>query len=190
MVIKSGGRMKLLLGISGGIAAYKSLELTRLCRRAGWSVKVVMTEAAQAFVTPLSFQALSGQPVASELLFPDSEAAMSHIELARWADLVLIAPASANIIAKIAAGLADDLLSTLCLASAVPLMLAPAMNQQMWSSSITQENIEKLKRHGVFILPVGIGDQACGEVGPGRMLEASEIFAALETWQASHDHAR
>jgi phosphopantothenoylcysteine decarboxylase/phosphopantothenate--cysteine ligase len=134
-----------------------------------------MTRSATEFVTPLTFQALSGKPVHTELLDLDAESAMGHIELARWADLILIAPASANFIARVANGFADDLLSTLCLATEAPVNLAPAMNQQMWLNSATQENLEKLKTRGVGIIGPAEGEQACGESGPGRMLEAEEI---------------
>ncbi|MBL1142157.1 MAG: bifunctional phosphopantothenoylcysteine decarboxylase/phosphopantothenate--cysteine ligase CoaBC [Proteobacteria bacterium] len=166
---------RILLGVTGGIAAYKSAVLLRLLRNHGADVRVVMTHGAMEFVTPLTFQALSGKPVHTELLDLEAESAMGHIELARWADLVLIAPTSANVMAKIANGVADDLLSTLCLATDVPLMLAPAMNQQMWLNSVTQENLEKLKNRGLGILGPAEGEQACGENGPGRMLEAEEI---------------
>lgn len=166
---------RILLGVTGGIAAYKSAVLLRLLRRYGADVRVVMTQGAREFVTPLTFQALSGKPVHTELLDLDTEAAMGHIELARWADLILIAPASANFIARFANGLADDLLSTLCLATSAPILLAPAMNQQMWLNSATQENLEKIKGRAVGILGPAEGEQACGENGPGRMLEAEVI---------------
>lgn len=166
---------RILLGVTGGIAAYKSAVLLRLLRSQGADVRVVMTHGAMEFVTPLTFQALSGKPVHTELLDLDAESAMGHIELARWADLILIAPASANFIARYANGFADDLLSTLCLATDAPVMLAPAMNQQMWLNSATQENLEKLKSRAIDIIGPATGDQACGENGPGRMLEAEEI---------------
>ena len=166
---------RILLGVTGGIAAYKSAVLLRLLRTHGADVRVVMTQGAREFVTPLTFQALSGKPVHTELLDLEAESAMGHIELARWADLILIAPASANFIARFSNGFADDLLSTLCLATNAPVLLAPAMNQQMWLNSATQENIEKLKARGVGILGPAEGEQACGENGPGRMLEAEEI---------------
>lgn len=166
---------RILLGVTGGIAAYKAAVLLRLLRNQGADVRVVMTQAACEFVTPLTFQALSGKPVHTELLDLEAEAAMGHIELARWADLVLVAPASANFIARFANGFADDLLSTLCLATNAPVLLAPAMNQQMWLNSATQENLEKVKTRGVGILGPAEGEQACGENGPGRMLEAEEI---------------
>ena len=170
---------RILLGVTGGIAAYKSAELTRRLRAEGAEVKVVMTPAAQAFITPLTLQALSGHPVHVELLDHETEAAMSHIALARWADRIVAAPASANFIARLSHGLADDLLSTLCLASAAPLLLAPAMNQQMWLNSATQENVQRLQTRGAVLLGPAAGSQACGETGPGRMAEPDEIVRAL-----------
>ena len=170
---------RILLGVTGGIAAYKSAELTRRLRAEGAEVKVVMTPAAQAFITPLTLQALSGHPVHVELLDHETEAAMSHIALARWADRIVAAPASANFIARLSHGLADDLLSTLCLASAAPLLLAPAMNQQMWLNSATQENVRRLQTRGAVLLGPAAGSQACGETGPGRMAEPDEIVRAL-----------
>ena len=170
---------RILLGVTGGIAAYKSAELTRRLRAEGAEVKVVMTPAAQAFITPLTLQALSGHPVHVELLDHETEAAMSHIALARWADRIVAAPASANFIARLSHGLADDLLSTLCLASAAPLLLAPAMNQQMWLNSATQENVRRLQTRGAILLGPAAGSQACGETGPGRMAEPDDIVRAL-----------
>ncbi len=167
--------MNILLGVSGGIAAYKSADLVRRLRERGCEVQVVMTQGAQQFVTPLTFQAVSGRPVRSSLLDPAAEAAMGHIELARWADRILIAPATADVIGRLAAGLADDLLTTLCLASTAPLALAPAMNQQMWQAQAVQDNVATLQNRGVEIFGPGSGDQACGEVGPGRMLEPLEL---------------
>lgn len=166
---------RILLGITGGIAAYKAAVLLRLLRQHGAEVRVVMTPNACEFITPLTLQALSGKPVHTELLDLETESAMGHIDLARWADLVLIAPASANFIARYSNGFAEDLLSTLCLATSSPVMLAPAMNQQMWLNSATQENIEKIKARGIAVIGPAEGDQACGENGPGRMLEAEEI---------------
>jgi len=166
----------ILLGISGGIAAYKSAVLARLLIKAGANVKVVMTQGGQAFVTPLTFQALTGEPVRTELLDPEHEAAMGHIELARWADLILIAPASANTIARIALGRADDLLSTLCLAAKSPIAVAPAMNQQMWAQPTTTENIATLKKNGTLLLGPDAGDQACGDIGLGRMREPEDLL--------------
>ena len=170
----------ILLGISGGIAAYKSAELVRLLRKAGAEVRVVMTQAATQFIVPLTFQALSGYPVATELLDTDTENAMGHITLARWADVFIIAPATANIIAKCSHGLADDLLSTLYLAATCPVYIAPAMNQAMWSKAVVQENIQKLKRHGVHVIGPEAGDQACGETGLGRMAEPVAICGHIE----------
>ena len=170
---------QVLLGVSGGIAAYKAAELTRRLRAAGAEVRVVMTRAAQAFVAPLTFQALSGNPVRLDLLDPAAEAGMDHIELARWADLVLVAPASADLMARLAAGMADDLLTTLSLATAAPLVLAPAMNQHMWRHPATQANARLLVERGVRLLGPASGEQACGEIGPGRMLEPAAIVQAL-----------
>jgi phosphopantothenoylcysteine decarboxylase/phosphopantothenate--cysteine ligase len=171
---------RILLGVTGGIAAYKSAELVRRLREKGAEVQVVMTRAACEFVTPLTFQALSGRPVYTRLLDHDAEAGMGHISLARWSDVILIAPASANFLARLAHGLADDLLSTLCLAADVPLLAAPAMNHQMWLAAATRDNVNTLAGRGVAILGPGEGDQACGETGPGRMLEPAELVAAVE----------
>ena len=165
----------ILLGITGGIAAYKSAELVRGLRTAGATVRVVMTEAATRFITPLTLQALSGHPVRMALFDPAAEAAMDHIELARWADAVLVAPASANFIAKLAHGHADDLLSTLCLASTAPCALAPAMNHVMWTNAATAANVQLLRVRGVHIYGPAAGDLACGESGPGRMLEPAQL---------------
>lgn len=162
---------RILLGVTGGIAAYKSALLLRGLVQAGAEVRVVMTASAQAFVTPLTFQALCGRPVSTELLDPTQEAAMDHISLARWADLVLVAPATANFIARLAHGFASDLLSTLCLATTAPIALAPAMNQGMWLNAATQANVETLTGRGCLLWGPGEGEQACGESGPGRMLE-------------------
>jgi phosphopantothenoylcysteine decarboxylase/phosphopantothenate--cysteine ligase len=169
-----------LLGVSGGIAAYKSPDLVRRLRERGHEVCVVMTRAAQDFITPLSLQAVSGQAVHTTLLDQRAEAAMGHIELARWADVVLIAPASADIIARLAHGLADDLLSTLCLATDASIVLAPAMNRRMWAAAATQANVNTLRARGVRLLGPGSGDQACGETGEGRMLEPAELAADLD----------
>ena len=166
---------RILLGITGGIAAYKSADLARRLRDAGAEVRVVMTQAACEFITPLTMQAVSGHPVGVHLLDADSEHGMGHIELARWADLVLVAPASANFLAKINQGRADDLLSATCLATNAPLAVAPAMNQQMWANPATQRNAFGLKQLGVKVFGPGTGDQACGETGPGRMLEPMEL---------------
>ena len=169
---------RILLGVSGGIAAYKSAELIRHLQVAGADVRVVMTRAAQEFITPLTLQALSGNPVHHSLLDPESEAAMGHIELARWADLILIAPASADVIARLAAGAGNDLLTTVCLASKAPLALAPAMNQAMYRHSATQANLTLLTERKLHIFGPSSGVQACGDVGPGRMLEADELVSA------------
>jgi len=171
--------LRVVLGVSGGIAAYKAAELTRRLRDAGAHVQVVLTENAARFITPLTFQALSGQPVRAGLWDEAAEAAMGHIELARWAQRIVIAPASADLIARLAHGLADDLLTTLCLASAAPLALAPAMNQQMWGHAATQANLALLRSRGVDVLGPDAGSQACGEFGAGRLLEAEHIVAAL-----------
>ena len=170
---------RVILGISGGIAAYKSAELVRRLRDQGTEVQVVMTRAACEFITPLTMQALSGRPVFTELLDHDSEAGMGHIELARWADVILVAPSSANFLARLNAGQADDLLSALCLAAAIPILVAPAMNQQMWLNPATQANVTSLRSRGIRIAGPGVGDQACGETGPGRMLEVPELMAAV-----------
>lgn len=173
--------MKILLGITGGIAAYKTPELVRCLTARHADVQCVMTDSAKAFTTPLTLQALSGRPVRDTLFDTDAEAAMSHIELARWADHILIAPASANCIAKLAHGLADDLLSTLCLATTAPISIAPAMNQQMWHNPITQSNVQTLVNVGVDIIGPASGEQACGEVGLGRMCEPVELADAILT---------
>ena len=170
---------RVVVGVTGGIAAYKSAELVRRLREAGAEVRVVMTAAATQFITPLTMQALSGQAVHLHLLDSAAENAMGHIELARWADVIVVAPASANMMAKLANGLADDLLSTLCLASQAPLFLAPAMNHVMWGQAATQANRRMLEERGVRMLGPAEGDQACGETGPGRMVEPAEIAAAL-----------
>lgn len=172
---------QILLGVTGGIAAYKSAELVRAIRRQGASVKVVMTPGALEFITPLTMQALSGNQVHTELLDADAEAAMGHIELARWADIVLIAPATADFLAKLVQGIGGDLLTTVCLASRSPICVAPAMNQAMWANAATQENLTKLIDRGVSVFGPGQGEQACGDVGMGRMLdpvELSELLAA------------
>lgn len=170
---------KILLGVTGGIAAYKCAELVRLLRKAGAQVVVVMTEAATRFVTPLTFQALSGNPVAVDAWNPDQGNGMHHIDLTRTADLMVIAPASADFIAKVAQGRADDLLSTLVLARDCPLAVAPAMNRQMWANPATQRNMQVLAQDGVGIWGPAIGEQACGETGEGRMLEACELAEAV-----------
>lgn len=171
---------KILIGITGGIAAYKTIELIRLLKTAGAEVRVAMTPAAEAFVTPLTLQAISGNAVSASLLDPQAELAMGHIELAKWADLVVIAPATADFIARLRIGMGNDLLSTICLATASPILLAPAMNQQMYKRSIVQENLQSLTEQGVSIIGPNAGFQACGDVGKGRMSEPSEIFQAIE----------
>jgi phosphopantothenoylcysteine decarboxylase/phosphopantothenate--cysteine ligase len=170
---------RILLGVSGGIAAYKSAELVRLFRKRDVEVRVVMTASAIQFVSPLTFQALSGNAVHTGLLDAESENAMDHISLARWADAMIIAPATANVIAKLSHGLADDLLTTLYLAETAPVYIAPAMNQAMWAKPVVQGNIDALKRHGVRIIGPEPGEQACGETGLGRMSEPSDICARL-----------
>ena len=171
---------KLLLGLTGGIAAYKAAELTRLLVRRGADVRVVMTDAATRFITPTTLQALSGQAVWTDLWDSRVPDAMGHIELSRDRDLIAIAPASADFIAKVASGLADDLLSSLCLARRCPLLLAPAMNVEMWQNAATARNVARLREDGVLIAGPAVGDQACGEVGAGRMLEPAEIAAEIE----------
>jgi phosphopantothenoylcysteine decarboxylase/phosphopantothenate--cysteine ligase len=170
---------RVLLGVTGGIAAYKSPELVRRLVERGCEVQVVMTAGARRFVTPLTFEAVSGRRVRDDLWDPAAEASMGHIELARWADVVVVAPASAHFMAELAAGLAGDLLTTLCLATTAPVVLAPAMNQAMWANTATQANRALLESRGVRLLGPAEGDQACGEVGPGRMLEPLAIASAL-----------
>ena len=179
----------ILLAVSGGIAAYKAAELVRQLRKQGADVRVVMTQSALQFVSPLTFQALSGNPVHSELLDVDQENAMNHISLARWADLLIVAPATANSIAKFSHGLADDLLSTLYLAATCPVYIAPAMNQAMWNKPVTQQNIAKLKSFGVNVIGPNQGDQACGESGFGRMAEPSEICDILSSGSGAESTA-
>ncbi|WP_024851918.1 bifunctional phosphopantothenoylcysteine decarboxylase/phosphopantothenate--cysteine ligase CoaBC [Hydrogenovibrio kuenenii] len=177
--------MNILLGVTGGIAAYKSLELVRLFVKAGHDVQVVMTSGAKEFIQPLSFQALSGHPVRDSLFDANQEAGMGHIELARWPDVIVIAPASAETLAKLRMGRADDLLTTLCLATDRPILLAPAMNRLMWQNAATQENLEMLANRGFEIMKPGSGEQACGEVGEGRLPEPADIFSATESLVAS-----
>ncbi|WP_018864640.1 MULTISPECIES: bifunctional phosphopantothenoylcysteine decarboxylase/phosphopantothenate--cysteine ligase CoaBC [Thioalkalivibrio] len=175
---------RILIGVSGGIAAYKACELVRELKRAGCEVRVVMTAGARAFVTPLTFQALSGAPVRTELLDAEAESGMDHIALARWADRVVVAPASASLMARYAQGLADDLLSTLLLATTAPVALAPAMNHRMWTHPATQANVTTLIERGVTLIGPDRGDQACGEQGEGRMREPAAI--ARELLQPAH----
>ncbi|MFH4886266.1 bifunctional phosphopantothenoylcysteine decarboxylase/phosphopantothenate--cysteine ligase CoaBC [Vibrio alginolyticus] len=171
---------KILLGISGGIAAYKCAELTRRLIERGAQVQVVMTKAAKEFITPLTMQAVSGRPVSDSLLDPAAEASMGHIELAKWADLVLLAPATADLIARMSAGMGNDLLTTLVLATDSPVAVSPAMNQQMYRNIATQENIATLARRGMYIWGPAAGEQACGDVGPGRMLEPMQLVHLCE----------
>ncbi len=169
----------IVLGITGGIAAYKSAELVRRLVDHGAEVQVVMTDAAKAFIAPLTLQALSGRPVRDTLLDPSAESGMGHIEIARWADHLVVAPASADFIARLAGGMASDLLATVCLATSAPIALAPAMNQGMWRKSATQRNLATLKADGITMLGPNSGEQACGDVGPGRMVEPAEIISHL-----------
>jgi phosphopantothenoylcysteine decarboxylase/phosphopantothenate--cysteine ligase len=173
---------KILLGISGGIAAYKCAELTRRLSERGAQVQVVMTKAAKEFITPLTMQAVSGRPVSDSLLDPAAEASMGHIELAKWADLVLLAPATADLIARTSAGMGNDLLTTLLLATEAPIAIAPAMNQQMYRNIATQENLSTLRRRGMLIWGPASGEQACGDVGLGRMLEPMDLVARCEQY--------
>lgn len=180
---------RILLGISGGIAAYKTPILVRDLRARGAEVIPVMTQSAARFVTAASLQAVSGERVRDDLWDEEAEAAMGHIELARWADAVLIAPATAHVMARLAAGAADDLLTTVCLATAAPVFVAPAMNRQMWEHPAVQRNVTRLEADGLYILGPGEGDQACGETGPGRMLEPGELADAMEAHFAGPDTA-
>lgn len=176
---------RILLGVTGGIAAYKSAELVRLLKKSGLEVRVVMTRGAEAFMAPLTFQALSGEPVRTSLLDPEAEAGMGHIELAKWADLIVVAPASADFIARLANGMADDLLTTLCCATEAPIALAPAMNQAMWSNHRTRRNLELLAADPqIQLWGPDQGSQACGDVGPGRMLEPSALFGLIVDTQS------
>ncbi|MPV86302.1 bifunctional phosphopantothenoylcysteine decarboxylase/phosphopantothenate--cysteine ligase CoaBC [Ostreibacterium oceani] len=167
---------KILIGVTGSIAAYKVAELIRLLTQSGHEVRVVMTASATQFITPLTLQVLSGHKVRTALFDIDQEGEIDHISLARWADCILIAPCTANFIAKLTTGMADDLLSTLCLATQSPITLAPAMNQAMWHHPVTQANINQLTQHGIQIIAPASGEQACGEIGPGRMAEPTDIF--------------
>ncbi len=186
--MKDETRKHILLGVTGGIAAYKSPDLVRRLAEQGADVQVAMTSAAQQFVTPMTFQAVSGRPVRTDLWDAAAEAAMGHIELARWADLVLVAPASADFLARLAHGQADDLLTTLCLATDAPIAVAPAMNRLMWANPATQANVATLKSRGVRVFGPGEGDQACGEVGPGRMLEPLQLAElAMELFVESRE---
>ncbi|MBK9673823.1 MAG: bifunctional phosphopantothenoylcysteine decarboxylase/phosphopantothenate--cysteine ligase CoaBC [Betaproteobacteria bacterium] len=179
MITPAPSLTRIVLGLTGGIAAYKACELVRLFVKAGVRVDVVMTAGACRFVTPMTLQALSGRPVLTDLWTSGADNGMGHIDLSRGADAIVIAPASADFLAKLAQGHADDLLSTLCAARACPLLVAPAMNRQMWGNAANQRNVARLAADGVAILGPACGDQACGETGDGRMLEAEEIFAAV-----------
>lgn len=172
----------IVLGVSGGIAAYKAPELVRRLRDRGAEVRVVMTEAAKAFITPLSLQAVSGYPVSDDLLDPAAEAAMGHIELGKWADLVILAPATADLIARVTAGMANDLVTTICLATPAPIAIVPAMNQQMYRALSTQHNLQVLAERGLLIWGPDSGSQACGDVGPGRMLDPLIIVDEAVNW--------
>ena len=172
----------ILLGITGGIAAYKCPDLVRHLKKAGAQVRVVLTESASHFVAPMTLQAVSGNAVSKELFDPTAELSMSHIELAKWADLVLIAPATANIIAKMANGIADDLLSTMCLATPAKIVIAPAMNQQMYKAAATQQNLAILESRNTLILGPDEGFQACGDIGPGRMVEPTTIVESINNY--------
>lgn len=177
---------RILIGISGGIAAYKSAELVRRLTERQAQVRVVMTDSAKAFITPLTLQAVSGAPVSDTLLDPAAEAGMGHIELAKWAQLIVVAPASANTLARLASGLADDLLSTLCLASPAQLAVAPAMNQQMYAHPATQDNLAVLAQRNTLVWGPGQGAQACGDIGSGRMLEPMELVGLIEDYFTPH----
>ncbi|WP_367274787.1 bifunctional phosphopantothenoylcysteine decarboxylase/phosphopantothenate--cysteine ligase CoaBC [uncultured Gilliamella sp.] len=172
----------ILLGITGGIAAYKCPDLVRHLKKAGAQVRVVLTESASHFVAPMTLQAVSGNAVSKELFDPTAELSMSHIELAKWADLVLIAPATANIIAKMANGIADDLLSTMCLATPAKIVIAPAMNQQMYKAAATQQNLATLESRNILVLGPDEGFQACGDIGPGRMVEPTTIVESINNY--------
>lgn len=183
---RPGENRHVLLGVTGGIAAYKACEVVRRLRDADADVRVVMTEGAERFVTPLTFQALSGQPVRSGLWDAAAEMGMGHLELARWADAILIAPASADMLARLAHGFADDLLSTLCLAATAPVAVAPAMNHRMWLHPATQANVATLRERGVAVLGPANGPLAEGESGPGRMLEPQQLVQALLVPAGTH----
>ncbi len=178
--MSQANKKRTLIAISGGIAAYKSAELVRTLVKQGNEVRICMSRSACEFISPLTLQALSGKPVHTDLLDPTAEAGMGHIELARWADLILVAPATANIMAKLAHGIADDLVTTVCLASEAPIHLAPAMNRIMWGKAVTQANVALLTQRGFSIHGPATGEQACGETGEGRMLEAEELARVIE----------
>ena len=178
-IINALSGKKILLGISGGIAAYKCAELTRRLKDQGAEVRIVMTSAAKEFITPLTMQAVSGHEIADDLLDPRAKSSMGHIELAKWADLILLAPATANLIARLRAGLADELLTTLCLATPSPIAVSPAMNMEMYLAQATQENISVLAKRSMLIWGPGEGPQACGDIGPGRMLEPVDLVSRV-----------
>ena len=182
MTTESKPLTRIVLGLTGGIAAYKAAELTRLFVKADIGVDVVMTPAACHFIAPITLQALSGKPVLTDLWASGADNGMGHIDLSRGADAIVVAPASADFLAKIAHGHADELLATLCIARDCALFVAPAMNRQMWANAATQRNMAQLRADGVIVLGPGSGDQACGETGQGRMLEPEEIFAAIVAW--------
>ena len=175
----------IIVALTGSIAAYKAAELVRLIKKSGAEVRIIMTDAAKEFITPITMQALSGNPIHSNLLDMEAEAAMGHIELAKWADAIVVSPCSANTLAKISQGLGSDLLTAVILASEAKVFLAPAMNQQMWNAQITQENVVRASSLGHKILGPGEGEQACGDIGSGRMLEPEEIVAVLEAFSLS-----
>lgn len=175
----------IIVALTGSIAAYKAAELVRLIKKSEAEVRIIMTDAAKEFITPITMQALSGNPIHSNLLDTEAEAAMGHIELAKWADVIVVSPCSANTLAKISQGLGSDLLTAVILATEAKIFLAPAMNQQMWNAQITQENVVRASSLGHKILGPGEGEQACGDIGSGRMLEPEEIFAALEALSLS-----
>lgn len=178
--------MNILVGVSGGIAAYKALELVRLFIKAGHQVQVVMTAGAKQFIQPLSFQALCGHKVRDSLFDLEQEAGMGHIELARWADVIVIAPASADVLARLRVGMADDLLTTLCLATDRPIVFAPAMNRLMWANAATQDNVHALQQRGWQMIAPASGEQACGEIGAGRLAEPETIFEFVSTHFSAH----
>ena len=180
--MKHQSQPKILLAITGGIAAYKCAVLARLLIKANCQVQVVMTPSACQFITPLTFQALTGRMVHTELLDEQAEKGMGHIELAKWADVLVVAPASANTIAKLACGLADNLLTTICLATSAPIMIAPAMNQQMWANAIVQDNLTKLQHYGYHLIMPDSGEQACGDVGQGRLPEPEQLCEQILTF--------
>lgn len=178
---------KIIIGVCGGIAAYKSAELVRLLQKAGADVRVIMTQGAQAFITPLTLQALSGHSVHTELLDEEAERGMGHIELARWADAIIVAPAAAETLSSLNAGAANNLLTTVCLASSAPIFLAPAMNQQMWAQPATQQNISALVAKGFHMIGPESGEQACGDIGSGRMSEPSDIVNVVDSFFPSRE---